>query len=115
MSDDEFKQIVKQTIQKLPQEFLDQLDNVEIIIDEKPLNPSLLGLYQGVPKTGRGFSYSALPDKITIFKEPLLRISANEEEAKKNIRNTVLHEIGHHFGLSDEELYKINIKLENTN
>ncbi|HVA96699.1 MAG TPA: metallopeptidase family protein, partial [Candidatus Acidoferrales bacterium] len=88
-------------------EFLSQLDNVEIVIEDMPPDPALLGLYHGVPKTGRGIGYFALPDKITIYKEPLLRISRNDEEAKENIRSTVLHEIGHHFGLSDEELYKI--------
>jgi len=107
MTDEEFEQVVRQTITSLPEEFLKQLDNVEIVIEDQPANPSLLGLYRGVPKTGRGFSYSSLPDKITLYKEPLLRISRNEDEAKKHIRNTVLHEIGHHFGLSDEELYKI--------
>ena len=107
MTDGDFEQIVRQTIKSLPKKFLTQLDNVEIVIEEIPPNPSLLGLYRGVPKTGRGFGYFALPDKITIYKEPLLRISRNDEEAKENIRDTVLHEIGHHFGLSDEELKKI--------
>jgi len=107
MTNEEFEKIVRQTITSLPKEFLSQLDNVEIVIEDFPPNPSLLGLYRGIPKTGRGIGYFALPDKITIYKEPLLNISRNDEEAKINIRNTVLHEIGHHFGLSDEELYKL--------
>ncbi len=107
MTDEEFEQVIRQTIQSLPKEFLNQIDNVEIVIDDDPPNPSLLGLYRGVPKTGRGFGYFALPDKITIYKNPLLRISQTIDQAKENIRNTVLHEIGHHFGLSDEELEKI--------
>src|SRR4051812_2404117 len=107
MTDEAFEIIVRQTIQSLPEEFLTQLDNVEIVIeDEPPHNAPLLGLYHGVPKTKR-FSYSALPDKITIYKEPLLSISNTEEDAEKHIRKTVLHEIGHHFGLSDEELYRV--------
>jgi len=106
MTDEDFQNIVKQTIKSLPEAFLTQLDNVEIVIEEKPSNPSLLGLYRGVPKTNR-YGYFALPDKITIYKEPLLRISKNDEETKENIRDTVLHEIGHHFGLSDEEMNKI--------
>ena len=107
MTDEEFEQIIRKTIESLPKEFLSQLDNVEIVIADQPPNPSLLGLYRGIPKTSRGFGYFALPDKITIYKQPLLQISRTEEEAKKNIRNTVLHEIGHHFGLSDQELYKL--------
>jgi predicted Zn-dependent protease with MMP-like domain len=107
MSDEEFETIVRQTIQSLPKEFLSQLDNVEVVIDdEAPPDLPLLGLYRGVPKTKR-VSYSALPDKITIYKQPLLQLSRDEEETKKNIKETVLHEIGHHFGLSDEELDKI--------
>ena len=107
MTDKEFEQIVREAIQSLPKEFLTQLDNLEVVIEDiPPHNAPLLGLYRGVPKTGR-FGYFALPDKITIYKEPLLRISQTEEEAKMNIRDTVLHEIGHHFGLSDEELYRI--------
>ena len=109
MTDEAFKQIVQETIQTLPKEFLRQLDNVEIVIEEYPPDPSLLGLYHGVPKTGRGIGYFALPDKITIYKKPLLRISRNEDEAKKHIHDTVLHEIGHHFGLSEEELSKIRM------
>ena len=106
MTDEDFENVVRQTIKTLPEAFLTQLDNVEIVIEEKPTNPALLGLYRGVPKPDRYF-YSALPDKITIYKEPLLQISRTEEEAKENIKNTVLHEIGHHFGLTDEELTKI--------
>ena len=107
MSDEEFETIVRQTIQSLPKEFLSQLDNVEVVIeDEPPADLPLLGLYRGVPKTKR-LSYAALPDKITIYKQPLLRYATSEEDAKEQIRTTVLHEIGHHFGLSDEELYRI--------
>ena len=107
MTDEAFAKIVRQTIRSLPQEFLSQLDNVEIVIEDvPPQNAPFLGLYRGVPKTDR-VSYSSLPDKITLYKEPLLRISQNEKEAEKNISNTVLHEIGHHFGLSDQELYRL--------
>lgn len=108
MSNEEFEDVVRKTIASLPDEFLTQLDNVEIIIeDEPPPNLPLLGLYRGVPKTKR-MSYSALPDKISIYKKPLLGISNSDTEARENIRITVLHEIGHHFGLTDEELRRIN-------
>jgi predicted Zn-dependent protease with MMP-like domain len=113
MTNEEFEQTVRQTIKSLPKEFLDQLDNVEIFIeDTPPHNAPLLGLYNGVPKTVR-LGHFAYPDKITIFKEPLLKISKNDDEAKENIRDTVLHEIGHHFGLSDAELYTITHKSKN--
>ena len=111
MTDDEFEQTVRLAIQSLPQEFLSQLDNVEIVIENNPPdNAPLLGLYRGVPKTGR-YGYFALPDKITIYKTPLLQISHTKEDAQNNIKDTVLHEIGHHFGLSDEELDKIKQQI----
>ncbi len=114
MKDEDFAKIVRDTIEKLPDEFKSQLDNVDIVIDDWPREGDikesshyfLLGLYRGVPKTERS-SYSALPDKITIFKEPLLRISRDQDDAKKKIEDTVLHELGHHFGLSDEDLRRV--------
>lgn len=110
MTNEAFELIVRQTIKTLPHEFLNQLDNVEIVIEDYPSpNTPILGLYHGVPKTVR-LGHFALPDMITIYKEPILAISKNDTEAEENIRDTVLHEIGHHFGLSDEELYKIKYK-----
>jgi len=106
MTNEEFEDIVRQTIDDLPPEFKSQLDNVEVIIEDGESDPYLLGLYHGIPKTER-YSYSALPDTITIFKEPILRIAADLKDAKRIIRSTVLHEIGHHFGLSDEQLRRI--------
>ena len=103
MNEEAFETIIRKTLETLPADFKSQLENVEITVEDEPPNPSLLGLYQGVPKTER-YSYSALPDKITIYRLPLLRISHSEEEAEENIKKTVLHEIGHHFGLSDEQL-----------
>jgi predicted Zn-dependent protease with MMP-like domain len=115
MQDEEFENIVNKSLEELPKEFASQLDNVEVVIEEWPLDSEgrpharLLGLYHGVPKTARG-TLPMLPDKITIYKGPLLMISHSTEEAKKNIKNTVLHELGHHFGLSDEELDRIKIR-----
>ena len=113
MQDEDFEKVVTESINELPTEFKSQMDNVEIVIEDWPVNAQgkpyagLLGLYHGVPKTERN-TFPALPDKITIYKEPILLISKNIEEAKKNIKDTVLHELGHHFGLSDEDLERIN-------
>jgi predicted Zn-dependent protease with MMP-like domain len=117
MTDEEFIRVIKAAIKQLPSEFKDQLDNVDIVLEDWPSaidlegNPdtppiSLFGLYHGVPKTER-YSYSALPDKITIFKQPILFAARSPQEAEEIIKDTVLHELGHHFGLSDEELEKI--------
>jgi len=117
MTDEEFISVVQEAIKKLPKEFRDQMDNVAITVTDWPSEEdlgnepnasslSLFGLYHGVPRTDRT-DFPALPDKITIYKEPILHAAADEEDAKKIITDTVLHEIGHHFGLSDAELERI--------
>ncbi len=110
------QKIVDQTIKDLPSEFATQLDNVGVVVESWPTqaefesiksHPSqtlLFGLYKGIPKTFRPHNYSALPDKITIYAGPILMISKDISDAKEKIKKTVLHEIGHHFGLSDAQL-----------
>ncbi len=111
-----FEKIVVETINTLPEEFSKKIENVEVMVEEWPnyeevqsikAHPGslLFGLYRGVPKTKRLSNYSALPDKIIIFAGPILTISRSWDEAKMKVKNTVLHEIGHHFGLSDSEIY----------
>lgn len=118
MTNEEFEKVVVEALKSLPEEFVVQLENVAITVKEKPdvmdlenikkehENILLFGLYKGVPKTKRGSYYSSLPDKIVIFKEPILLVSSSIEDAKKRIRDTVLHEIGHHFGMSEKDLEK---------
>lgn len=120
MDDEEFENIVEQAVMDLPQEFKEKMENVAIVVSDLPDEEQmkvltkrgeggmLLGLYQGIPKTKRG-SYGiggTLPDKITIFKIPLLRISDNYQDAIKNIKDTVIHEIAHHFGMTDRQIHK---------
>lgn len=115
MDDWEFEKLVGEAIDSLPEEFAKRLDNVSVVVEDWP-TPSqmkkmglptwalLFGLYQGVPQTKRGIYYSSIPDKITIFKSSILRVSRTPEEIRAQVRTTVIHEIGHHFGLSDEQL-----------
>ena len=115
MDNKKFRQLVKQALDSLPKEFTEKLDNVSVTVDDFPtfyqlqkakIPPwaLLFGLYEGVPRTKRGNYYSSIPDKITIFKNAIERISQTEEEIKANVRQTLIHEIGHHFGLSDAQL-----------
>ena len=116
MTLEEVEDVVEETIKNLPEEFSGALDNVGLVVEPwptkeefedikaHPTNTLLFGLYRGVPKTKRPWSYSALPDKITIYAGPILMISKDLEDAKQRIKSTVLHEIGHHFGMSDEQL-----------
>lgn len=116
MTLEEFESVVNQTITDLPSEFKSKLENVQILVEVWPTQEDLraiyahpgtilFGLYRGVPKTKRGNFYSGvLPDKIIIFAGPIISMSPSVDEVKKQIRKTVLHEIGHHFGMSEEAI-----------
>lgn len=116
MTQEEVEQVVDEALKSLPAEFASQLDNVGVVVEgwpseqefesikAHPSNTLLFGLYRGIPKPIRTSNYSALPDKITIYAGPILMTSTDLDDAKEKIKKTVLHEIGHHFGLSDGQL-----------
>jgi predicted Zn-dependent protease with MMP-like domain len=107
----DFDQVVQEALDSLPRELRDRISNVEVVVeDEPPLGQPLLGLYQGIPLTRRGSGYSgALPDKITIYRGPLERLYGWDPEVlRAQIRHVVLHEVAHHFGISDERLIEID-------
>ena len=116
MEKEKFEQLVKEGIAAVPEKFLRLLNNVAIVIEEEPTpeqnkklhihdGVTLFGLYEGIPQTVRGSGYSGiLPDKITIFLRPIVEASRGEEEIKEAVRNTVWHEIAHHFGLDEKRV-----------
>jgi len=106
---DEFEELVEQAIETLPDDLRKFMSNVGIVVeDEPPAGLPLLGLYQGVPLTARTSSYAAVPpDKITIYRVPLGRLYAGDELVRQ-VRRVVLHEIAHHFGISDERLVELD-------
>jgi predicted Zn-dependent protease with MMP-like domain len=107
----DFEQAVRDALDSLPGELRTSMSNVEILIeDEPPGGMPLLGLYQGVPLTQRGAFYAGtLPDKITVYRAPLERLYGdNEDELRHQIRRVVLHEVAHHFGISDERLVELD-------
>ena len=107
----DFEEYAEDALDSLPADLRERMSNVEIVVeDEPPGGQPLLGLYQGVPLTRRTTSYGAvLPDKITIFRGPLVRLyGADEERLRREVRRVVLHEIAHHFGISDERLIEID-------
>lgn len=117
MDDTYFGKLVEEAIDRVPQEFKKRLENVSIVIEDRPgldvlrnfgRGVLIFGLYQGIPHTRRRYYGigGQLPDKITIYKEPILMVNSTDEEIREQVRDTVVHEIGHHFGLSDEEIYK---------
>lgn len=110
MTRDKFEKIVKDSFKNLPKIFRDKLENIEIVIEDESISQkTLLGLYQGVPLKHRGVWYgNVLPDKITLFKDNIERISRNEEDIIKLINDILIHEIGHYFGFGEEELRKLS-------
>ena len=109
-TEEEFDEIVTAAIDDLPDDLKAAMSNVEIVVeDEPPFGQPLLGLYQGVPLTRRTSAYAALPDKISIYRGPLERwYGADPTVLRQQIRRVVLHEIAHHFGISDERLHELD-------
>lgn len=125
MSEEEFEQLVHDGIAAIPKKFLDLLNNVAITIEQEP-DPeqmkklglghyhTLFGLYEGVPQNRRGANYTAvLPDKITIFRGPILQMTADPAGVKEIVKNTVWHEIAHHFGMDEGEVRRAEAKRRN--
>ncbi|HET7737675.1 MAG TPA: metallopeptidase family protein [Tepidiformaceae bacterium] len=105
----------------LPPELLERVSNVDIVIETRPtardrkvagIGPrrTLLGLYHGVPLTKRGENYNlVLPDKISIYQEPIESMCETDEEVREQVRVTVLHELAHHFGIDDDRLHELGM------
>ena len=107
----EFERLVEDALDSLPSGLRSRLSNVEIVIeDEPPPGERLLGLYRGVPLTRRSSGYSgALPDKISIYRGPLERLYGHDAALlRTQVHRVVLHEIAHHFGISDERLIELD-------
>ena len=111
----EFERIVEEALANLPPQFADLLDNVAVVIEEEPSpedlelledeGGELLGIYRGVALTRRTHDMlPMLPDQIAIFRGPIQRIARTRREAMHEIRDTVVHELGHYFGLHDHEM-----------
>ena len=109
-----FARLVARALDELPPFFAERMRNVEVVVDDEPdeeQRPTdgseLLGLYEGVPLTGRGAYEPYVPDRITIFRGPITRMSASPQRQADIVRDTVIHEIAHHFGISDERLREL--------
>jgi len=111
-----FKQLVDEGIAAIPEKFRRLIENVAVVIENDPTpvqrkelhihdGETLFGLYEGVPKVVRDSNYtSVLPDKITIFMNPIVAEARDEQEIREMVRDTVWHEIAHHFGFSEKEV-----------
>jgi len=106
-----FEDLVGEALDEVPPELLDLMDNVVILVADEPPDdePDLLGLYEGHALTERGWSYSGvLPDRITIFRNPILAICDSEQDVVDEVAVTVVHEIAHHFGIDDARLHELS-------
>ena len=105
MDDADFDQVVEDALDELPDWAADALDNVVVIVEDHDADdPDLLGLYVGEPLTERGHEPPLGPSRILIFRRPLTEMCDSIDELREEIRITVLHEIGHHFGMDEDRL-----------
>ena len=115
VSTEEFEALVERALEQLPPEFGELLDNVVVTVEDEPRpddlaefedleDDELLGIYRGIPLSERDSFYSALPDQVVLFRGPLTRYCRDRRELIREVRDTLVHELGHHFGLSDEEM-----------
>lgn len=122
ITSEEFEQFVSDAIDSLPPSYIDNMKNVVIVVEDDPTpeqreklhlvdGVTLYGLYEGIPLTQRGSNYSlVLPDKITIFKNPIMQNSVNIPALKEQIKRTVWHEIAHHYGLGHKRIHELEHK-----
>lgn len=122
ITDEIFEQLIGEALDELPPKYTHNMDNVAIVYEDEPnaeqrtqlklrCNESLYGLYQGIPLPQRGMGYNlVLPDKITLFKIPMVETSHNMIELKAQIKHTLWHEIAHHFGLNHDRIHELEHK-----
>jgi predicted Zn-dependent protease with MMP-like domain len=118
VKDAEFREIAASALDALPEEFRERMENVVVVVEDYPtaedaegadIPPDeLLGLFHGVSRLEREWSYASgqLPERVVLYKRNIEAVCSNKEELAEEIRITVLHEVGHYFGLSDEEIEK---------
>ncbi|GID29078.1 metallopeptidase family protein [Paractinoplanes brasiliensis] len=109
MSRERFEDLVGEALDEVPAELLKVMDNVVIVVeDDPPDGEDLLGLYEGTALTERGWDYAGvLPDRITIYRNPTLRVCDTETDVIDEVAITVVHEIAHHFGIDDHRLHEL--------
>ncbi len=102
-----FEELVGQALDSLPDDLARRIENVAVVVDDGPPGP-YYGLYEGVPLTNRGnYGGLVMPDRITIFRRTILAHAHSESEAVERVRRTVVHEVAHHFGISDPRLTEL--------
>ena len=116
MTRERFTQLVEEALREIPRRFRDEMKNVAVVVEDEPPpeileemeippDDTLFGLYQGTPLPERSWSYgNALPDRISIYLGPIVEACADDDEVRDCVAETVIHEFGHYFGMSEEEI-----------
>jgi predicted Zn-dependent protease with MMP-like domain len=105
---DRFEEMVASALDSLPEELGRRISNVAVVVEHGRGPRGLLGLYQGIPLTSRTTNYSGvLPDRITIYRLAICAICDTEQEVVEEVRRTVIHEVGHYFGIDDDRLHEL--------
>jgi predicted Zn-dependent protease with MMP-like domain len=104
-----FEELVGDALDSVPEQLTRLMDNVVVLVEEQhPQDADLLGLYEGVALTERGHDYGGmLPDRITLYRQPILSICRTEDDVVEEVAVTVVHEIAHHFGIDDDRLHEL--------
>ena len=105
--EDRFEQLVGDALDSIPDELAELMENVAVFVEDQAADRHLLGLYEGIPLTERtplNYGGMIMPDRITVYRRPILRACRSEEEVVDQVRITVVHEVAHHFGIDDERL-----------
>lgn len=107
-----FEELVGDALDSIPADLAARMDNVAVFVEPRSRSGHLLGLYEGVPLTQRsdaygGYGHLPVPDRITIYREPIVAMCRTEAQVVHQVRVTVVHEVAHHFGISDERLHEL--------
>lgn len=109
VSRERFEELVSDALDEIPPELAERMENVAVVVRDHPPSRGLLGLYEGIPLTERDSSYGGMvmPDRIIVFRIPICEMCATHDEVREQVRTTVVHEVGHHFGLDDARLEEL--------
>jgi predicted Zn-dependent protease with MMP-like domain len=109
VSNEHFDRLIAEALESIPDDLASAMENVAIFVEDEAEGRNLLGLFVGVPLTRRtpGSYFGVMPDRITLYKNAISRASNSEEDVREQVRTTVIHEIAHHFGISDERLKEL--------
>lgn len=111
MRPERFEELVDEALERLPGWVKERLDNVVVVVEDEPPpdDRNLLGLYEGIPLTARGQDYfGVMPDRIRLFRAPIEAEAEDEEDVRRVVEDTVIHEVAHFFGISDERLHELD-------